>query len=133
MLPPSQISVSTYDDTLLPTPYHLLSPDLDIPPDMLRVFSVDILGRETFSGTPTSSFGPLLALAGVLIVWILKFAVTVSLRRRKMPPGPPGVPLLGNIFDVPGSMPWYKFTEWKSIYGTLIFATPLLVLNVSHF
>jgi hypothetical protein len=32
-------------------------------------------------------------------------------------PGPNGVPLLGNIFDIPENFQWFIFTEWKKVYG----------------
>ena len=67
-----------------------------------------------FPGSPVY-----LALGVILLGWLAKTIITTSLTRRKMPPGPPGVPLLGNVFDVPSSMPWFKFTEWKQQYGTV--------------
>lgn len=52
-------------------------------------------------------------------------AVTVAARlfyRKRndvsFPPGPKGVPLLGNIFDVPADCGWEKYTEWGREYST---------------
>ena len=38
---------------------------------------------------------------------------------QNYPPGPKGLPIVGNVFDIPSSMPWKKFTELSKIYGTL--------------
>ncbi|KII83621.1 hypothetical protein PLICRDRAFT_119208 [Plicaturopsis crispa FD-325 SS-3] len=38
---------------------------------------------------------------------------------RKLPPGPRGVPLLGNLLQL-SMQPWQLFTEWKDIYGPII-------------
>ncbi|TFK80623.1 cytochrome P450 [Polyporus arcularius HHB13444] len=52
-----------------------------------------------------------------------------------MPPGPPGIPILGNIFDVPKNLPWLKFTLWKQKYGPMyslnMAGQPIIVVN-SH-
>ncbi|KAJ7610296.1 cytochrome P450 [Mycena polygramma] len=54
-------------------------------------------------------------------------------RRRKMHPGPTGIPVLGNALQVPSSMPWYRFTEWKEQYGDVfsldLAGQPVVVLN----
>ena len=35
-----------------------------------------------------------------------------------MPPGPVGVPLLGNKHQMPAVKPWVKFAELNKTYGT---------------
>lgn len=57
-------------------------------------------------------FGPLL----LLVVLLLHRARS----KHRFPPGPVGLPLLGNIFQVPKAFPWHRFTEWKGIYGQFI-------------
>ena len=41
--------------------------------------------------------------------------------RKVMPPGPPGIPLLGNLFQVT-TFQWLQFTAWKEEYGESSFA-----------
>ncbi|TFK67282.1 cytochrome P450 [Pluteus cervinus] len=48
----------------------------------------------------------------------------MSKKRRGIPPGPQGLPLLGNIFQLPPFM-FLRFTEWKKQFG------PLFSLNLA--
>ncbi|KAJ6616719.1 cytochrome P450 [Mycena sp. CBHHK59/15] len=43
---------------------------------------------------------------------------------RNLPPGPRGLPLLGNIHQL-GSQPWITFTQWRKKHG------PILYLNIA--
>ncbi|KAH6899266.1 cytochrome P450 98A3 [Coprinopsis sp. MPI-PUGE-AT-0042] len=75
--------------------------------------------------------------------WPLASALTVVtlvvLRGRRdtrglpLPPGPKGLPLLGNIFDIPREKPWKVYNEWGKVYGGMIYlevpGQPLLILN----
>lgn len=43
----------------------------------------------------------------------------LSARRPPLPPGPPGFPLVGNLFDIPKSSSCIKFTTYKEKYGRI--------------
>jgi hypothetical protein len=33
------------------------------------------------------------------------------------PPGPPPLPFIGNLRDIPTIQPWIAYTQWKKKYG----------------
>lgn len=35
------------------------------------------------------------------------------------PPGPPGLPLIGNLLDIPKEYSWVTYREWSRQYGEL--------------
>ena len=37
--------------------------------------------------------------------------------RAPLPPGPKGLPLLGNLLDVPTGHQWLGFAKFKDLYG----------------
>ena len=42
-----------------------------------------------------------------------------ALRKRRTIPGPPRLPILGNMLQIPKVIvPYVKFTEWSREYGT---------------
>ncbi|TFK78780.1 cytochrome P450 [Polyporus arcularius HHB13444] len=57
-------------------------------------------------------------------------------RRRNMPPGPRGLPLIGNKHQVPTVKPWRKFAEWSKEYGPIfslhLGSTPVIVLGTAQ-
>jgi hypothetical protein len=54
---------------------------------------------------------------GVILGLILLYAVLyLKSPSRKLPPGPRGYPIIGNVLDL-RSGPWIKFTEWRKNYG----------------
>ncbi|THU86308.1 cytochrome P450 [Dendrothele bispora CBS 962.96] len=70
-----------------------------------------------------------LLLAGIMVV--------LHLYKKKSsicyPPGPPGLPLLGNLFQLETVKPWHTFSKWKEIYGPIVFlkvlGQPIVILN----
>ncbi|KAG0698347.1 hypothetical protein DFH29DRAFT_834832 [Suillus ampliporus] len=51
-----------------------------------------------------------------------------------MPPGPRGLPWIGNRYQIPAAEPWRKFAEWDRQYGTPLgrAANPASVLGTAQ-
>ncbi|KAI0326117.1 cytochrome P450, partial [Cubamyces sp. BRFM 1775] len=49
------------------------------------------------------------------------------------PPGPPGLPLLGNVYDIPRPTPWVTYRDLAAKYGDVIcvrlLGHPVIVLS----
>lgn len=72
-----------------------------------------------------------LAFFGYLIVRLLQ----VGKRPSNLPPGPPTLPLIGNLHLMPSRRAYEQFTEWGKrhgpIYSLMIGSMPMIVLQ-SH-
>lgn len=75
---------------------------------------------------PTYLVGLTLIVA-ILTIWVLLEYIKVLWLRRRMPPGPFPLPLVGNFFDIPYVKPWHKFEEWSNQYDN-----PLITLWNGH-
>ncbi|KAJ3524602.1 hypothetical protein NM688_g8533 [Phlebia brevispora] len=72
-----------------------------------------------------SSIVPLaLAVLAVLVVSLRRT------RRFRLPPGPKGVPLLGNVFDMPKKEEWLTYAKWSKEYDSDILYLNLVGTNV---
>ncbi|KAH7920419.1 cytochrome P450 [Leucogyrophana mollusca] len=75
---------------------------------------------------------PLIALAFLV-------AVTLLARERKrckgfpLPPGPPPLPVVGNVTGIDTEAPWLSYAKWGAVYGDLIytrlFSQHIVVIN----
>ncbi|CAL1701473.1 unnamed protein product [Somion occarium] len=74
-----------------------------------------------------------LQIAVATILFLLCVYIYSRRPKRNLPPGPPPVPLIGNILQLPKEEAWFQFTEWGRIYGDVItlfiLNKPFLVLN----
>ena len=41
-----------------------------------------------------------------------------SAKNRNLPPGPRRLPVVGNLFNMPGPRPWIQFTHWAAEFGS---------------
>ncbi|KAH9888103.1 CyP450 monooxygenase [Cubamyces lactineus] len=88
--------------------------------------------QHDYSGTRGA-----LAILLVFCQLFLAFVIQRFLRKRwrgaKLPPGPPGLPLLGNVYDIPQDAPWVSYRDLTVKYGDVIcvrlLGHPVIVLN----
>jgi cytochrome P450 family 619 len=60
----------------------------------------------------------LLAVSGVALLALFLYALIFTGRRdRRLPPGPPTLPIIGNLHQIPPKGSYLKFTEWATKYG----------------
>jgi hypothetical protein len=58
-------------------------------------------------------------LAGCAILFTVRYLQSPW---RKLPPGPKGIPLLGNVLEM-GDKQWLDFMKWKEEFGQKISST----------
>lgn len=61
---------------------------------------------------------PLITLAlGLLVAGIAYTILFVGRREKNLPPGPPTIPVLGNVHQIPKKGAHFQFTAWARKYG----------------
>ncbi|KAG7085838.1 hypothetical protein E1B28_003375 [Marasmius oreades] len=86
--------------------------------------------------TSASSVGLVMA-NGPWLFFILSFTLALLLMfftsRNRLPPGPKGLPLIGNVLDMPNGQEWKTFAEWGRQYGGICSVTllgqPMIIIN----
>lgn len=56
---------------------------------------------------------------GAVLVLVIAITIHDVILWKRMPPGPPPIPFIGNKRDVPTRYPWIKFQEWSKKYGPI--------------
>ena len=64
------------------------------------------------------------SLWGLFALWILFFSAvyklrTVGRRPKGLPPGPPTLPIIGNIHQIPTTHPHKQYQTWANQYGPI--------------
>ena len=60
---------------------------------------------------------PLSPYAFFLLSIIVALCLATTRRRYRLPPGPAGLPFIGNLLDVPKNNQWLGYQEWSRKYG----------------
>src|SRR5229473_6256183 len=94
LAPPRSIMPSSFSSSLLGLP---------------TTFSLSQLLRLV-NENKTLSLGSLL---GFFVLCVVRY---VTSPYRKLPPGPRGYPIIGNVLEL-RTQQWLKFTEWRKQYG----------------
>ncbi|KAG5646918.1 hypothetical protein DXG03_001994 [Asterophora parasitica] len=69
--------------------------------------------------------------ACIAAVWVAK--AFKERGRHPLPPGPRGLPFIGNALQLPVDHEWFTFAKWGKLYGGVIHVSalgqPLIILN----
>ena len=75
----------------------------------------------------------LLLLTSLGAVLLYRLLGSVRRRRLPLPPGPKGLPIIGNLWDVPAEYPWLTYAKWTATYGDVFYldtpGNPTVVIN----
>ncbi|KAI0076208.1 cytochrome P450 [Panus rudis PR-1116 ss-1] len=58
-----------------------------------------------------------IAFSLTIIYWFISRLARIGTREAELPPGPPTIPLLGNLLQFPKEYTFLRFTEWARTYG----------------
>lgn len=83
---------------------------------MLRFFESYLTQNEHLTMTPVLKSS--LVASGIFLALIYWHYIMKRKRSRlPLPPGPKGLPIVGNLYDIPADKPWTVYDKWFQKYG----------------
>ena len=61
------------------------------------------------------------ATLGLIVLYTSRY---ITSPYRKLPPGPRGYPIIGNLLEMRGTGQWHKFAKWHNKYGQFVTYRP---------
>jgi hypothetical protein len=78
-----------------------------------------------------STFFYLAFIAAGTLLFVVLFVFKIGQRPKGIPPGPPTLPILGNLLQMPARNPHLQFQKWAEEYGpiySLILGTKIMIV-----
>ncbi|KAF2683813.1 cytochrome P450 [Lentithecium fluviatile CBS 122367] len=75
--------------------------------------------------------------SGLFIALLSLYAIRLYAKKSSLPlpPGPPALPIIGNVHQAPKSHPWLQYHAWGKTYGPVVYLNmlgqPVIVLGTS--
>jgi hypothetical protein len=66
------------------------------------------------------------AIIGLIVLYTARYFASPY---RKLPPGPRGYPIIGNLLELKGGQ-WLKFSEWQKKYGPFATSTNPFIAHI---
>lgn len=85
-------------------------------------FSIDTT-HSAISKPMSLVSGALLFAAACVVIVSLVSRARADASSTRLPPGPKGWPVVGNLFDIPHSKPWETYLQWSKCYGQFLHST----------
>ncbi len=72
-----------------------------------------------------------IAFVGFILTWHLFRRTRRSI--APLPPGPRGLPLIGNLLDMPSEKEWLTYAKWGEKYGTVSLGENLAIMITVYY